>query len=140
MTPLVMSNEFDAYVIRKETPDGTLFVTIDHYKNTKKIAQIRAFIGKSGSKLNAWTFACSQLITLALAKGATIEDLITLLSNTNSDRLVYDGNVPITSGPAGLVQALIAYNHERYREVQSDIDRINKKRGRAKLYGRSARL
>lgn len=120
-------------VIRKLTPDGTLFVIIDEDAEGNP-AQIRVQIGKAGSGLAAWTFAFSQLLTLAMQHGATIEDVITVLSNTNSDRLVYDRNTPIKSGPAGVVQALLSYNVAK--AVELNMPELNGTR-KARLWGRS---
>lgn len=130
---LTNEKKWPSNVLRKLTPDGTIFVIIDEDETGKPI-QVRVNIGKAGSGLAAWTFAFSQLFTLALQHGATIEDVITVLSNTNSDRLVYDRNTPIKSGPAGVVQALLSYNVEKAKELGANIQPK-----RARLFGRSAK-
>lgn len=138
MSPLNNEVVYNSKVIGKRTPDGTLFVIINEDRKTGKPVMIQMNIGKAGSSLSAWTYAMSAVCTLALEKGATIEELITLISNTNSDKLVMDATQPIRSGPAGLAQALIVYNHDRFEELEKEFASRHIPK-RAQLFGRSAR-
>lgn len=131
---LTTANEkvWQSNVVRILTPDGTIFVLIDEDAKGNP-EQIRVQIGKAGSALAAWTFAFSQLLTMSLQHGVTIEDVIGVLSNTNSDKLVYNRTTPIKSGPAGVVQALMSYNAEKAKLILKDAPPMRQ----ARLWGRS---
>lgn len=133
----ILVEKFESKTIRTTTPDGTMFTIIDENPDGT-IAQIRVEIGKSGSKIRAWTFAFSQLVSMLIQRGASIEDIITVVSNTNSDKLVYDKTTPIRSGPAGFVQALMIYKEHKFKLLTEQLGDPLKKRRPPRIYGRSA--
>lgn len=130
-----MVDRFDGAVVRVPTPDGTLFLIVDEDASGRP-CMIRFEIGKVGSALRAWTEAVGRLITLSLSKGATLEDVITEVSNITSDRIAYAGRVPIRSGPDGLAYGLVKYKGHKYDEMQKILGVGTDRRKRvAKIHG-----
>lgn len=118
---------YDCVVIETKTPDGTLFTTINELNNKPDNFQLQ--IGKAGSTLRAWTDAVATLATLAIQHGATIEDIITAISNFSSDRVAFtQGTTPIRSGPGGFVHALMRYKAERWKTMQAVLGANNDRR------------
>lgn len=103
----MISKAYKCSVVRVKTTDGTMFVTI--MEEDSKPIEIHISIGKTGSQLRAWSDALSHVINLAMFKGSTIQEIIEVLSLITSDKIVYDGRLPIRSGPEGLVVALRKY-------------------------------
>lgn len=90
------------------TPDGTLFLTVVENPD-KTLNSFHITIGKAGAPIAAWSSAVSALMTLAVDKGAQIEDLLVALSNLSSDRVTYNSSGMCRSGPDGVWQGLMLY-------------------------------
>lgn len=119
----------ECIVLKVPTPDGTLFVTVLE-ENNKPIA-FRLEIGKSGSTLRAWCDATALMSTLSLQKGATLDEIITELSNISSDKISFtDTQVPVRSGPDGFVLALMRYRQSKYDEMFETLGVNNMRRRR----------
>jgi hypothetical protein len=99
---------FESEVIRAKTPDGTLYLLVMENKD-KSIAGFKISIGKAGAPVAAWASALAEIMTLAIQKGATVEDLLTTLSGITSDRVARAATSVCRSGPEGVWQALIKY-------------------------------
>ena len=126
---------FDGAVIRVATPDGTLFLIVDEDTSGKPV-DIRMEIGKAGTAIRAWSEAAGKLLTLAINKGVTLEEVITEISNITSDRLVYHGRVPIRSGPDGLAYGLVRYKGHKYDEMQRVLGgEADRRRRPARIHG-----
>jgi hypothetical protein len=115
-----MPDRFESKVIRMPSPDGTLFVTVME-NDQGKPCEIHLQIGKSGSALRAWTHATSELLTVALQSGATMEEIITRISGVTSDRMVYNRTTPVRSGPDALIKALMVYKGHKYDELNATL-------------------
>jgi len=99
----------DCCVIRIDTPDGTMFVTVIENEQGDPF-NLHVFIGKTGTQIRAWTDAVQALASLALEKGAHITDIITALSLVTSHKTtMHRGIIPIRSGPEGVAFALKTY-------------------------------
>lgn len=87
MTKTTMSdrNFYNGLTIREPTPEGTAYFVIVE-ESPGKILQINTHIGKAGSALRSFTFAIDALVTVLLNKGATITEVIELLTDIGSDR------------------------------------------------------
>lgn len=131
-----MPDRLNSVVIRVPTPDGTMFLMIDEDESGKPV-MIRLEIGKVGSALRAWTDVTGRLITLAIANGATLEDIVTEISNITSDRLVYNRRIPIRSGPDGIAYGIMQYKGLKYDEMNKILggDGIDRRRRSAKIHG-----
>ncbi len=94
--------------IRIRTPDGMLYaIIVENQDGT--INHVQLSIGKAGSALSAWVHATAALITLAIQKGATVEELMNTLSNITSDRAPRTIESTCRSGPEGVWMALVKY-------------------------------
>jgi hypothetical protein len=111
---------FESELIRAKTPDGTLYLLVMENKD-KSIAGFKITIGKAGTPLAAWASSLAEMMNLALSKGATYEDIISILSGITSHRSVRTANSECRSGPEGVWQALIKYR-QRPAVDHYDID------------------
>lgn len=111
---------FESEIIRVKTPDGTLFLLVMENKD-KSVAGFKITIGKAGAPLAAWASALAEMMNLAIAKGATVEDLLSVLSGITSDRSVRSINSVCRSGPEGVWQALVRYR-QRPAVDHEDLD------------------
>ena len=114
MTMTKRSNEFDAYSIRVRSPSGTLFLVVNELNG--RLDNIQIYIGKTGSQVYAYVNSLADLVNLAISSGATLEDVITVLSNHTSDKVSYHENVPIRSDIDAIVFGLLRYKQTKYRE------------------------
>ena len=104
---------WNAIVIKVITPDGTAILIINEDdKNNPQSFDL--MIGKAGSSIRAWAYALGKALTLAVEHGATIEEIISDLSNTHSDRVTYSNGMIVRSGIDGLVKALMKYQSDRF--------------------------
>jgi hypothetical protein len=110
-----MMEKFDAYSIRVHSPSGSVFVVVNELAG--RVDNVQLYLGKSGSMTFASTAALGELINLALSKHASIEDVISTLSNITSDKLVYHGEITIRSEIDAVVSALMTYKKYRGRDV-----------------------
>lgn len=113
----MLVERFTSPTVRVETPDGTMFVIFDE-KDDMTLVNIRLVIGKAGSNLTAWTETVSRLLAIALSRGATLDEILTEISTQTSDRMVYNRNVPIRSGPEGLAYAIQKYRWDKMERIE----------------------
>jgi hypothetical protein len=99
-----------------KTPDGTMFVHV--LEDEGRPVGLMVNLGKAGSAISAWAQATSALATLALEKGAGINELIQELSGLSSDRppSKYANGVTIRSALDGIAYALMQYKNHSYQE------------------------
>lgn len=114
--------------IEVDTPDGTLFFTI--MEENGMPVRVSSQFGKAGTSLAAWAGALDAVVNLALSVGAGLDDIISTLSNINSDRRRPSRGIPVTSGPNGVVVALMEYKREKYK----DITKVLGRRGASSRY------
>jgi hypothetical protein len=127
--------KFDNITMQVPTPDGTMFVSI--MENDKGLpVGIQVHIGKAGAPLAAWSNALSRIMTLALDKGATINDLIEELSGQTSDkaRMTTNGE-SVRSGVEGVWVCLIRYKRDKFELVSQALGETDV-RGRGPRMGR----
>lgn len=79
-------------------------------------------LGKAGAPIAAWSEALASMMTLALAHGATIRDLIVQLSSLVTDRIRSrpDGRAA-RSAPEGVALALFDYARMKQNEVADEL-------------------
>lgn len=112
---------FSSTTYRVPTPDGTLFLNIIEDSSGKMIG-IDVNIGKAGSALRVWTHALSRITTMAIEKGATLEDLLTELSSQHSDRSIRIAKgIDIRSGIDGVYNALMQYRADKFAELSKQL-------------------
>ena len=107
-----------ATVVRITTPEGKAFLIIDEDPETNNPIRFDLQLGKSGTALRSWAYAMGRMLTLSIGHGATIEDVITELSNVTTDK--YSGGV--RSGIDGLVKGLMRYQSDRFISLTSYLD------------------
>lgn len=105
-----MLSQQPSVTIRIRTPDGTLFAIINERDNKPESFMLK--IGKAGLAVGAWANALGAVMTLAIEKGATLDELINTLANITSDRSARTIESNCRSGPEGVWMALV-----RYRKV-----------------------
>lgn len=119
---------FNNSTFRVTTPEGEMFVTVIE-DSASKVTAIDIKIGKAGSALVAWTHSFARILTLAIEKGASVEDLIVELSGQTSDKLrTLTNGVIIRSGPEAVSYALMRYQKEKYRNIYLDEEDENGRR------------
>lgn len=116
-----MANDWflSARTVRVSTPDGTLFVHIAE-DDKGKLKQIMLNLGKAGTAASAWANALASSLTMSIELGATLEDILALLSNITSSsapRIAIGGKC--SSGPEGVWMALMRYRREKHEEVRA---------------------
>ena len=102
-----MKDKMSSLVIEEPTPDGTAWIQIFE-DSPGKIAKIVFTIGKSGTSLNTYCYALSELSSRLLESGYSITDLIDLLLDITSDRPAR-AETSSRSGPEALAVALRKY-------------------------------
>lgn len=114
--------KFTGMTYRVDTPIGTMFINVMEDMTNKAIG-IDIYIGKAGSETNAWSHGMARVINCALDHGASIDDIISELSNHTSDRGIrkFGDNIPVRSGPDGICVALMMYTREKYDELRRTI-------------------
>ena len=109
-----------ATVVKIRTPDGKAFLIIDEDPETSNPIRFDLQLGKSGTSLRSWSYAMGRMLTLSVKNGATIEDVITELSNVTTDK--YSGGV--RSGIDGLVKGLMRYQSDKFINLTSYLDNV----------------
>ncbi len=109
---------WNAVVVKIKTPDGTAILIINE-DDKHCVKSFDLMLGKAGSSVRAWSYALAKMLTLAMENGATVEDIISELSNTHSDRVSYDNGVAIRSGIDGLVKGLMKYQSNKFISMTS---------------------
>lgn len=112
-------------MVRARTPDGTLYLTIMKNEDDS-IAGFQINIGKAGTPLTAWAMALAEIMTLAVNRGATLEDLLVSLSSITSDGKARTMDTTARSGPEGVWQALLRYRQGWPEEREADRRLIEK--------------
>ncbi len=131
----INKSQLAGLTIRVETPDGTLFVTISEDESGKPVA-IWLHMGKTGAAVTAWAQAMSRMMTLALDKGATVNDIASELSNHTSDKSRTQKNgIVVRSGIEGVFYALMQYKRDKYDQLVETLGDLNE-RGRGPRLGR----
>lgn len=92
---------------RIKTPDGTAIISIV-YSKPGVIEHLEMNIGKAGSAVAAWCNAFSRMTFLAL-QSTSLDEVIDLLSDIATDRVVYADGVTCRSGPEAMAIALRNY-------------------------------
>lgn len=108
----VLQNE----VIRVRTPDGTLFAIVVE-NDDGSINSFQFTVGKSGTAVTAWANALASIMTLAIKKGATLEELMSELSGITSDRSARTVESTCRSGPEGVWMALVRYKRSKFSKI-----------------------
>lgn len=131
----VAQDKFDGITIQVPTPDGTMFVTILE-DTTGRPMGIQIHIGKAGAPIAAWSHALARICSLALDKGADINDLVAELSSQTSDktRMSTRGEV-VRSGVEGLWTALMQYKRDKFDATAKTLGDVDA-RGRGSKLGR----
>lgn len=118
MTKLATGEQtrFDMISWEVLTPDGKMFVFIQEAEG--KPVGITISIGKSGTAIAAWASCTSRLITLALEKGAGVNEIIEELSGLSAEKAVRISKtgVSIRSGPEGIAYVFMQYKNHKYQE------------------------
>lgn len=89
------------------TGQGSLYVTINTDESDKPI-EIFANIGKSGGDTAALAEAIGRLISIALQKGVTVEELSQTLIGITGSRPVWNEGVLVKSVPDGIGKILLS--------------------------------
>lgn len=107
--------------IRVPTPDGTLFVNIMEDDTGKPVGML-IHIGKTGASVMAWAEGMARACTMAMQRGAGINDLISEFSSITTDRItmLQEGSV-VRSGPEGVAVALMKYRREKFKELKETL-------------------
>jgi len=109
-----------AIVVKLTTPEGKAFLIIDEDPVSSNPTRFDLQLGKSGTALRSWSYAMGRMLTLSVKNGATIEDVITELSNVTTDK--YSGGV--RSGIDGLVKGLMRYQSDRFVSLTNYLDDV----------------
>lgn len=115
--------QFKSLTIEVKTPEGSLFVSFVEDDNGKPI-MIDVKLGKAGAAIQAWAMCLTRVMTLALDKGATIEDILEETSGQRADGgrpNGHKGSVVITSGPEAIAWAIMEYKRERFAETRKQL-------------------
>lgn len=112
---------FNSLTFSVIAPEGKMFVTILEDSKGSPCA-IQIHMGKSGAAINAWANSYANILTSALKSGVALSDLITLVSESTSDRAVKtkDG-VVIKSGPQALMYVLLQYRRTKFHELEKKL-------------------
>lgn len=116
-------NHYNATSIRVKTPDGTMtvFITEDETGNP---FLLNIFLGKAGTSVAAWAAATATLCSALLeSRKSGISDLVQMMSGITSARSLrlVDG-ISVSSGPEGLVLALMKYRDSNFAVAIDDDD------------------
>lgn len=126
--------------IRVPSGDGTLFVSIVEGEDGKPCA-IMITIGKAGSSVRAWAHTFARILTMALEKGATVEDIITELSSQRGDRSTPSiGGQRVTSGPEAVYVALMEYRRGKFAVTRKQLGIADDDTGAGKRGARLGRM
>lgn len=110
-------NKFQNITFQVKTPDGMMFVTVLEDADKKPVG-FHINIGKAGAAIAAWSQALARIMSLAVDKGAAVNDIIEELSSLTSDKEVtLERGEKVRSGPEGVVVALFNYRNEKFLEL-----------------------
>lgn len=109
------------------TPNGTMHVHIQEHEG--KPVGVIINIGKTGADVSAWADCVSRLITLAIEKGAGINEIIEELSGLSGEKSInMPSGVKIRSGPDGVAFAFLQYRNHKYQEHVQSLEGTGKPR------------
>jgi len=111
-----VNTTFDTSVIKVRTPDGKMFVSVMEDINGRPF-KIAIQIGKNGSAIRSWTESVSNLVSRLLENNVPLSAIINDLSSLSTDRVSFNADGIVRSGPDGVVYALFVYM--RHKNVQS---------------------
>lgn len=109
---VAMNETFDTSVIKVRTPDGKMFVSVMEDASGKPF-KIAIQIGKNGSAIRSWTESVSNLISRLLEVNTPLSSIINDLSSLSTDRVSFNADGIVRSGPDGVVYALFVYMKHR---------------------------
>jgi hypothetical protein len=110
----IAEDRFDAYSFKIHSPSGAMFLVVNEFEG--KLNSVQIYIGKTGSQVYAYVNAIGDLINLSLRNGFSLEDIITILSNQTSDKLVYAKTSPVRSDIDSIVLGFLRYKQQKYSE------------------------
>jgi len=105
---LVANKPYENFTFSLPTPDGDATIFIVEGEDGK-IVRVDITIGKAGSSVAAWCNGFSRMLTFAINKGVSLDDVIEELSDIASDRFQFSDGVPIRSGPEAMAIAFKKY-------------------------------
>ena len=94
------------FTAKLNTGQGSLYVTINTDQNEKPV-EVFANIGKSGGDTSALAEAIGRLISIALQKGVTLEELCETLIGITGSRPVWNNGILVKSVPDAIGQILL---------------------------------
>lgn len=105
---IVRPETLPSLTYREDTPDGTLWVTIDELNGMPYEIHIR--VGKAGLSLRAWCDAVANLINRMLKSGIGLSHAVMALSGLSSDKIrTLPNGAVIRSTPEGIAYVLMSY-------------------------------
>lgn len=115
-------SKFNNVTYQIDTADGSMFVSIVETDAREPLA-IHISIGKAGAAIASWANALSNTLTLALDRGAGINDLIAELSSITSDRVrTLEKGEAVRSAPEAVCVVLMRYRKYKYHELTRTLD------------------
>ena len=112
--PFKRPSKLTANIYALETGNGKMYVTVSDYQG--KPLEVFINLGKSGQAFNTFAESVGRLISIALQKGVSVEDISKTLIGINSDRATWfrfeetdKKPVQILSIPDGVAQLLTRY-------------------------------
>lgn len=112
--------KFNSSTIKVETPDGDMFVTIME-NDSGRPCRVHVTIGKAGASIAAWSQAIAEMINSLLVGGKGINDIIVWLSQHTSSKPSRSRDIPIRSGPDGIVVALMEYRRHKFEAFREKL-------------------
>jgi ribonucleoside-diphosphate reductase alpha chain len=110
------------FTAKLNTGQGSLYVTINTDDNQKPV-EVFANIGKSGGDTSALSEAIGRLISIALQKGVTVEEVCETLIGITGSRPVWNDGILVKSVPDGIGQILLT-EFGKKKTVTEKIDLI----------------
>ena len=96
----------NGFTAKLNTGQGSLYVTINT-DNQEKPVEVFANIGKSGGDTSALSEAIGRLISIALQKGVSVEEVCETLIGITGSRPVWNDGILVKSVPDGIGQILL---------------------------------
>src|SRR5690606_13855247 len=112
--PVPRPAQLRGITMRKSTPLGNLFVTLNTYQG--RPFELFAQIGKAGSDVTAFTEAIARLVSLAFRSGVDPWEVVEQLAAIGGSQSVGFGARRIRSVPDAIAQALADYLEGQVQE------------------------
>lgn len=100
-------------VVVVNTPDGKMHVIVMEDEDGRP-KRIRVGIGKSGTAVNAWCNATSELVTMLLERDIPLPLVLGKLLANSTDRSSFNTEGNVRSGPEGIAYALLVYLRHKH--------------------------